>query len=211
MATPSSTEASSNVALPQRRYSILGGVLSYLIPGLGQIVQGRWTKGVFFMATLLTMFFAGQAMGEWRNVYLPAVAKGPEENFANNPWKWTGPLKPFANILHHRWQFAGQFWIGVPAWPALWQYMDMPVPAEETSPFWHNFQRGPRDFFREEPQWEFIRAHDKTIDVAWVYTVVAGVLNILVIYDAFAGPAHAATTIEPRKEALPALGEKPAS
>jgi len=30
---------------------------------------------------------------------------------------------------------------------------------------------------------------DKTWDLGWVFTVVAGVLNILVIYDAFAGPA----------------------
>ena len=28
-------------------------------------------------------------------------------------------------------------------------------------------------------------------DLGWVYTVIAGVLNILVIYDAFAGPAFA--------------------
>ena len=36
------------------------------------------------------------------------------------------------------------------------------------------------------------RNSDKTWDLAWVYTVIAGVLNILVIYDAFAGPAFVA-------------------
>jgi hypothetical protein len=166
------------------------------------------SKGVFFMVVLLSLFFAGQAMGDWRNVYLPAVAQGPEGNWANNPWKWPGVLKPFANILHHRWQFAGQFWIGIPAWPALWQYMDLPRPDEKAHPFWHNYQRGPRDFHNEHVQWEFLRNRDKTVDVAWVYTVIAGVLNILVIYDAFAGPAYAATSIEPRRPALP--GEAPA-
>ena len=30
---------------------------------------------------------------------------------------------------------------------------------------------------------------DKTWDLGWVYTVIAGVLNVLVIYDALAGPA----------------------
>jgi hypothetical protein len=30
---------------------------------------------------------------------------------------------------------------------------------------------------------------DKTWDLGWVFTVIAGVLNVLVIYDAFAGPA----------------------
>jgi hypothetical protein len=34
-------------------------------------------------------------------------------------------------------------------------------------------------------------AGDKRLELAWVYTVIAGVLNILVIYDAIAGPAFA--------------------
>ena len=29
---------------------------------------------------------------------------------------------------------------------------------------------------------------DKLWDLGWVYTVIAGILNILVIYDAFSGP-----------------------
>jgi hypothetical protein len=39
---------------------------------------------------------------------------------------------------------------------------------------------------------ELIRNSDKTPDLGWMYTVIAGVLNILVIYDAFAGPAFGA-------------------
>src|SRR5262249_1336200 len=35
------------------------------------------------------------------------------------------------------------------------------------------------------------RSGDKNWDLGWVYTVIAGVLNILVMYDAFAGPAFA--------------------
>ena len=33
---------------------------------------------------------------------------------------------------------------------------------------------------------------DKKWDLGWVFTVIAGVLNIMVIYDALAGPAFAA-------------------
>ena len=33
------------------------------------------------------------------------------------------------------------------------------------------------------------RDSDKTWDLGWVYTVIAGALNVLVIYDAVAGPA----------------------
>ena len=36
---------------------------------------------------------------------------------------------------------------------------------------------------------ELQRDSDKHWDLGWVYTVIAGVLNVLVIYDALAGPA----------------------
>jgi uncharacterized protein DUF6677 len=170
-----------------KNHSLLGGFLSYLVPGLGQIYQGRTGKGALFLACLWGMFFAGQAMGDWQNVYLPDVARGPDDvnPWENNPWHLPPALKPLANV-YHRWHFLGQVWIGVAAWPAIWQHYHMPVPSEQTSPFLHNFQKGPRS---ENELNEYLANHDKTPDVAWVYTVIAGVLNILVIYDAYAGPA----------------------
>src|SRR5262249_11394546 len=138
---PKSPEA---VALPARRHSILAGFLSYLLPGLGQIYQGRVSKGVFFLVVLLGLFFAGQALGDWKNVYWPNLAHGGEfdpnrngPNWDNNPWKLPGPLRPLANVVNHRWQFAGQFWIGVAAWPAILQYNNWPLP------FAPEYQRGP--------------------------------------------------------------------
>src|SRR5207248_1341547 len=59
------------------------GILSYLVPGLGQILQGRTLKGVMFMVLLLGTFFAGQAIGGWRNVYIPR---------ADNTWRLPPPL-----------------------------------------------------------------------------------------------------------------------
>jgi hypothetical protein len=61
------------------------------------------------------------------------------------------------------------------------------------------FQRAPS----ETELNDYLRDHDKTPDLAWVYTVIAGMLNILVIYDAFAGPAYGASVPaapEPKKE-----------
>ena len=46
------------------------------------------------------------------------------------------------------------------------------------------FQRAPS----EEEMNDIQRAGTKRIDLGWVYTVIAGVLNLLVMYDAFAGP-----------------------
>jgi hypothetical protein len=168
----------STVDLPHRPYSLTAGFLSYLVPGLGQIYQGRIAKGVLFLACLLGMFFAGNAMGNWRNVYLPDPGTFPETIVGR--WKLNGPVK----AVFYRWQFLGQFWIGVAAWPALWQYNYFD--PDKPNALLQNFQRAPDETKLNEE----LTNSDKTPDVAWVYTVIAGVLNILVIYDAYAGPAY---------------------
>jgi hypothetical protein len=174
----------TTVVPPLRQYSLTAGFLSYLVPGLGQIYQGRTGKGLLFLVCLLSMFFAGNAMGNWRNVYLPDPAHFPDTVVkVPVPMRLNGPLK----AIFWRWQFLGQFWIGIGAWPALWQYNELPVPTEQANPFLHNLQRFPAD---EAKLNEELTNSDKTPDVAWVYTVIAGVLNILVIYDAYAGPAY---------------------
>ena len=165
-------------AEPPHEPAYLAGLLSYLIPGLGQITQGRTGKGILFMVILLGMFFLGQAMGDWRNVYMP-----PPEGNDGNPVR-----KPLASI-YNRWHFAGQFWIGIAAWPAIWQFYDLPMPSRDQSRFWHNFQRAPKTWEEEQEINTFYTNSDKAPDLGWVYTVVAGMLNILVIYDAIMGPA----------------------
>ncbi len=55
----------------ERPNSIFAGFLSYLIPGLGQIYQGRTGKGLLFMVCILSLFHVGEAMGNWENVYVP--------------------------------------------------------------------------------------------------------------------------------------------
>ncbi len=152
--------------------SLVAAFLSYLVPGLGQIYQGRFGKGFLFMISLLGMFTLGQVMGNWQNVYVP-----PPENQPNGQ----GIAGKLPSSLMTRWHYLGQFWIGVYAWPALYQYFQ-PPPA--TPGFWENFQRTPD----EKDVNQFLVNSDKTPDLGWVYTVIAGMLNILVIYDAYAGP-----------------------
>jgi len=152
--------------------SMTAAVLSYLIPGLGQIYQGRFGKGFLFMISLLGMFFLGQAMGNWQNVYMPGGDEAGQRN------------RGVVSALITRWHFIGQFWIGINAWPAIWQFYDMPMPSKEKSAFWHNYQKTPN----ESEVNQFLVNSDKQPDLGWVYTVIAGMLNILVIYDAYAGP-----------------------
>lgn len=198
-----SPPATEPPAAPPRHYSLWAGFLSFLIPGLGQISQGRIGKGTVFMVCLLGLFFTGQALGDWKNVYLPNVANQPPVEVGSpavlrivNPLLHLG--QPVIKPVYHRWHYAGQFWIGVAAWPAIWQYNQLPVPAKETNPFLHDFQKEPD---AAEINTLLINS-DKTPDLAWVYTVIAGVMNILVIYDAYAGPALGASPPE-RKPAPP--------
>jgi hypothetical protein len=171
----------SNPNLRVPDYSPLAGFLSFLVPGLGQIQQGRTGKGILFLVCLYGLFFYGMHLGHWKNVYLPDTAR--DNSPATNPW---GLWRPAAN-LYNRLQYAGQFWIGVVAWPALWQYVNYDESRERTTIF-GDFQRTPAS---EDDLNKLQRESDKTWDLGWVYTVIAGVLNILVIYDAFAGPAFA--------------------
>ena len=153
---------------------LTAAVLSYLVPGLGQVYQGRVGKGLLFLVCIYGLFFYGMALGSWRNVFLPDTEK------LSNPW---GLPKVLAN-LYNRPHFAGQFWVGVAAWPALWQY-SIYDPARDANPPLRGFMRQPPESELQDLQ----TRGDKTWDLAWVYTVIAGVLNVMVIYDAYAGPA----------------------
>ena len=147
--------------------------LSYLVPGLGQIYQGRYGKGILFFIALYLLFFYGMWMGSGKNVYLP------ETNTKNNmlfTWKPAGDVE-------NRPHFAGQFWIGVAAWPAIIQYATFD--PNKQHPILKDWQREPPEAVLNDLQ----RKGDKRWDLGWVYIVIAGVLNILVIYDALAGPA----------------------
>jgi hypothetical protein len=89
-----------------------------------------------------------------------------------------------ASDLYTRFQFVGQFPIGLAAWPAVYQYAVYDDRDAEHPPL-HGWMRAPA----VERVNELQRDGDKTWDLGWVYTVIAGVLNVLVVYDALAGPA----------------------
>jgi hypothetical protein len=184
------------VAAPPREYNYLAGVLSYLVPGLGQITQGRVGKGVLFLVCIYTLFFYGMFLGsgtvqarephgsepprEYRlvgSVYLPDTYD--ERGNANG-------LPRVVVNLYNRPQFVAQFWVGLVVWPALWQYAHFdPRNPEQPDPLLGTFMRQPSD----ETLNAVHTSSDKLLDLGWVFTVIAGVLNVMVIYDAIAGPA----------------------
>ena len=139
--------------------------LAWLFPGLGHFYQGRVGKGWLYAVSILSLYYLGFAMGEGKIVY----------------WRWVNPLNnPEKFCLH----YVGQFFVGLPALPALIQgtlnYYDLtPILG---------------GFMAEPPQNVINGLHPrlgKLVEIGTIYTTVAGLLNILAIYDAFEGPAYA--------------------
>ena len=182
-----------NIALPTFNYSPFHGLLSYLVPGLGQIAQGRIAKGLLFFVALYGMFFYGMYLGGWQNVYIDFTEGRQAQQRGGG----------MVETILQKARFAGQFWMGVAAWPAILQYLSIdpnqqrPDPDKDKHPYLGRFQRKPTETEINDA----LRNADKLPDLGWMYTVIAGVLNILVIYDAFAGPAFisAKKTSEPHQ------------
>src|SRR5687767_15938208 len=100
MASPPTTDP----PLPPVKLDPLAALLSYIIPGLGQIYQGRVAKVLLFFGGLYLLFFYGMWMGQWRNVWLPDTDGLPEVAVNGQP------VGGVAKAVSYRFQFLGQFW-----------------------------------------------------------------------------------------------------
>ena len=109
------------------------------------------------------------------NVYLPRHDRTADD---------TSKALAAVNDLYNRPQFIGQFWMGVVVWPAVWHIPSDHGKQDRTSSSGH-FMRTP-----DMEDLNAIHTGRRQVDRAGLgLTVIAGVLNILVIYDALAGPA----------------------
>jgi TM2 domain-containing membrane protein YozV len=204
-----SNAATAKTPPPPREFHFLPAFLSYLVPGLGQIIQGRVGKGVLFLVCIYTLFFYGMYLGSdtvridrdnevevYRvigNVYLPDEA-GRNNVFNLKDEQLTSFTRLLSN-LYNRPQFLGQFWTGIVVWPAVYQYVHYDK-NQKGDPVLGQFERTP-----DESAINAVHTSgDKGLELAWVYTVIAGVLNIMVIYDACAGPAFTPAADEPSRE-----------
>ena len=139
-------------------------VLAWLVPGLGHAYQGRYGKAALYAACILGLYLTGMILGEWRMGF----------------WSWTSPM---TNPDRFRWHFLGQFWVGIPG--------ALGVVQATLKHFHHDAILG--GAFAEPTQaiinGQYARL-GKLVEISSVYTVIAGLLNILAIYDAYDGPAH---------------------
>jgi hypothetical protein len=171
-----------------RKLDPLAAFLTYLVPGLGQVMQGRIGKGLLCFFCLYGLFFYGLKLGQWKNVWLADCRNLPEVSVPV-----VGELPYLFKNLNYRKEFIGQFWMGAAAWPALLQFFSTdPLPSPRNDDPWEpkpnrllgHYMQAPSEAELNRLQ----RDGNKTWDLGWVFTVIAGALNVLVIYDAFAGP-----------------------
>lgn len=143
----------------------LAALLAWLWPGAGHLYQGRYGKGVLFMVCILGTFFFGLTLGGGRVVYA---------SFTKSDMRYS-----------YIWQFG----VGLPALPAVIQ--SQRVIVENEPPLLKGFMAPPRQPVREQHADELASWHKQLhgyFELGTLYTMIAGLLNILVIYDAFAGP-----------------------
>ncbi len=144
----------------------LAAFLAWLWPGAGHLYQRRYAKGILFMVVVLGMFFFGLLIGEGHVVYA----------------SWTK--------TDRRWQYLCQLGAGLPALPALVQARRVfRVPKQP--PLWNGFMAPPEQPVRPEAADQLAGWHERLsyrFELGTLYTMIAGLLNVLAIYDAYAGP-----------------------
>lgn len=132
------------------RNPLLAALLSWLVPGLGQIYQGRTRKGLIVMLPILATVLAGLWLSAGRAAFWdPRPGSGRQ----------------------HLFFLVTQGEIGCVALPAI-AAAHLFAGGEDLSA-WH-------------------RRLGRFYDIGWLYTVIAGFMNLLVIYDALCGPMRLA-------------------
>ena len=158
---------------------VVAGLLAWLFPGAGHFYQGRWAKGVLFLVWIFGMFLWGLYLSS-----SPATGPARAVYFSFRTGDW-------------RLYYLGQVGVGLPALPALLQAAivgDEDGAALErlhgpAPPGGRPDRRAPgRARPRECTVADVYDKLNRWFELASVYTLIAGLLNILAVYDACCGP-----------------------
>lgn len=169
------------------RNPVVAGVLAWLVPGAGHLYQRRFAKGALFMVCILSTFFFGLSLGGGHVVYASLVKEDM------------------------RWHYFCQVAVGAPALPALLQTHRVRGGKE---PLLNGIMAPPRNVTNSDDpisvqrdelaQWH--RHYHSYFELGTLYTMIAGLLNILAIYDAVGGPVLFSPD-EERKKPKPVPGD----
>jgi hypothetical protein len=204
MATESQATPSSETLEIDLRNPAIAGVIAWLVPGAGHLYQRRYAKGILFMVCILGTYFFGLGLADGRVVY----ASLTKEDF--------------------RWQYACQLGVGAPALPALIQNYQVRKdekdarenqrPVRKREELWLQGAMAPprgvvasveshSDYENDELSLWHLQYHSY-FELGTLYTMIAGLLNVLAIYDAAAGPVLFSPSGNEKKPNQPPEGKK---
>jgi hypothetical protein len=181
----------------------LAVLLAWLVPGLGHWYQGRRTKAALYFLCIMGLFAFGLYLGGGGKFSDPYQKKHPIGygravycSFRKDDWRWPYLL---------------QIGAGLPSMPALVQasrmnnhqkvwldgFMAPPLPEE-----WQKLEeKKPVDPNVDQPTLHDLnRQLPRHFELATFYTMMAGLLNVLAIYDAGAGPVTILPSEKKKKE-----------
>jgi len=161
-------------------------LLAWLVPGLGHFYQGRTRKGWLYLTCILGLYLIGFGLGEGKIVF----------------WSWVNPMN---DPEHFRLSSLGQLGVGLGAVPSLIQGTLRYLGRDPLL-----------GGFLAEPDGNVLNSlHPrlgKLLEVGTLYTVMASLLNVLAIFDAYAGPAlpEGDTPAAPAPAAVPKVAGRAA-
>ena len=191
----------------------VAAVLAWLIPGAGHFYQRRYVKGLLFMVCVLVTYFVGLGLGHGRVVYaswrpndirwqyplfqihsgivaLPAMVQALKTKDGGDPY-WVLCERYPEDYPELDLRFSQISEDNRPA--------DMPAnvlkdgfmapPATVQAPEKENQSEKEKNLPNQDvlARWHFDYRH--FFELGTLYTMVAGILNLLAVYDAFCGPA----------------------
>ena len=169
----------------QLKDPLVAGVLAWLVPGLGHFYQGRNAKGALFTICILGTFLYGLYLGGNGE-----VGWGRAVYFSFRPDDWRLP-------------WLCQIGVGLPTVPVTLLQYEM-----QDNPFCGGFMAPPYiQRFDEQgrplpvPPGKITlaminRKFPRPFEMGTVYTMIAGLLNLLAVYDACCGPVPAESSKE---------------
>ncbi|QDT70344.1 hypothetical protein MalM25_32910 [Planctomycetes bacterium MalM25] len=165
----------------------IAALLAWLVPGLGHLYQGRRAKGFLFMGSIIGLFVAGMWIGGGQVVYASTL-----------------PVQPLRSYLYDGWPFLCQSGIGavaIPGWIERSRYQAnkdaLLVPAFYPPQGADRARRDGAESTTDQSDNRVVHPDGAAkrryrlgfrFEVGMVYTVIAGLLNLLVVYDAHSGP-----------------------
>ena len=179
----------------QLKNPFLAAFLAWLVPGLGHWYQGRKEKAVLFFVCIMSVFLFGCYLGSDREYGIARVVYA----------KWDKGEK--------RLFFIPQAFIGIAAIPATLQEN---LVKQGLPPRWGRLMAPPNSPSADKPKGNptLNNLHERLsryFELGTIFTVIAGFMNILVVFDAVSGPIIETENIDQektKKKDVPDYNEK---